>query len=75
MLKIVMQSHRGAFKLNCSHTSARSFLVPVVSTAFVGHLGPDVLASVVLASSLFNVTGNSVIVGLSAGMETLCGQV
>ena len=27
------------------------------------------------ASSVYNVTGFSIIVGLSAGMETLCGQV
>lgn len=47
-----------------------------IATAFVGHLNnPLHLSSAALASSLFNVSGLSIIVGLAAGMETLCGQV
>jgi hypothetical protein len=48
----------------------------LISTTFVGHLNnPTELSAVVLASSLYNVTGSSLIIGLSSGMETLCGQV
>ncbi|KAG1670897.1 hypothetical protein FOA52_000399 [Chlamydomonas sp. UWO 241] len=46
----------------------------MLSVAFVGQLGKGVLSSVVLAGSLYNVTGLSVVIGLAAGMETLCGQ-
>eukprot|EP00878_Enallax_costatus_P024109 GHUV01025702.1.p1 GENE.GHUV01025702.1~~GHUV01025702.1.p1 ORF type:complete len:494 (+),score=51.79 GHUV01025702.1:73-1554(+) len=52
-----------------------SYSTSVVAVAFVGHLGdPLLLSSAVLANSLYNVTGYSLISGLSAGMETLCGQ-
>eukprot|EP00798_Chlamydomonas_sp_ICE-L_P029169 gene29169-32391_t len=50
------------------------YLISVISALFVGRLGPAELAAVVLANSLYNVTGFSIICGLSAGMETLCGQ-
>ena len=51
-------------------------LMVVISTTFVGHLNdPTTLSAVVLASSLYNVCGSSLIVGLVSGMETLCGQV
>jgi len=47
-----------------------------VAVGFVGHLqDPVLLSSAVLANSLYNVTGLSLMSGLSAGMETLCGQV
>jgi len=43
--------------------------------AFVGHLGdPTLLTGVVLASSVYNITGFSIVCGLAAGSETLCGQ-
>lgn len=52
------------------------YSLAVVSAVFVGHLNdPLALSSTVLAGSFYNVTGFSVIVGLAAGMETLCGQV
>eukprot|EP00879_Flechtneria_rotunda_P024910 GHRR01026437.1.p1 GENE.GHRR01026437.1~~GHRR01026437.1.p1 ORF type:complete len:117 (+),score=45.37 GHRR01026437.1:537-887(+) len=52
-----------------------SYSTSVIAVAFVGHLNdPSLLSSAVLANSLYNVTGYSVISGLSAGMETLCGQ-
>jgi hypothetical protein len=44
------------------------FPLTLTLTAFGG--GPAVLAS-----SFYNITGLSVILGLSAGMETICGQV
>ncbi|GAX72839.1 hypothetical protein CEUSTIGMA_g294.t1 [Chlamydomonas eustigma] len=50
------------------------YMTSLVSAAFVGHLGSQVLSSVVMASSLYNVTGLSIVVGLASGMETMCGQ-
>jgi hypothetical protein len=48
----------------------------VVAVAFVGHLNqPELLSSAVLANSLYNVTGYSLLQGLASGMESLCGQV
>jgi MATE family multidrug resistance protein len=53
-----------------------AYSTSVVAVAFIGHLDdPSLLSSAVLANSLFNVSGYSVVQGLSAGMETLCGQV
>ena len=43
--------------------------------AFVGHLGKHELSAAVLGTSLFNVTGLSILIGLCSAMETLCGQV
>ncbi|WIA28922.1 hypothetical protein OEZ86_011446 [Tetradesmus obliquus] len=52
-----------------------AYSTSVVAVAFIGHLDdPSLLSSAVLANSLFNVSGYSVVQGLSAGMETLCGQ-
>lgn len=52
-----------------------SFSTSAMAVGFVGHLGdPVLLSSAVLANSLYNVSGYSVVSGLSAGMETLCGQ-
>ena len=50
------------------------YIVGIVSIAFIGHISPLALASAVLATSIYNVTGLSVVMGLAAGMETLCGQ-
>ncbi|KAG2495579.1 hypothetical protein HYH03_006179 [Edaphochlamys debaryana] len=51
------------------------YFLSVVSAAFVGHLNdPVALSSAVLAGSFYNITGSSIVIGLSAGMETLCGQ-
>jgi hypothetical protein len=36
---------------------------------------PLALSAVVLSSSLFNVTGISITIGLASAMDTLCGQV
>lgn len=47
----------------------------LVAVIAVGHLdNPAILSAVVLASSIYNVTGYSVIVGLSTGSDTLSGQ-
>ena len=46
-----------------------------IMTGFVGRLGPDQLSAMVLASSVGAVFGQSLLVGISSGMETLCGQV
>jgi len=43
--------------------------------AFIGHLGKHELSAAVLGTSLFNVTGLSILIGLCSAMETLCGQV
>eukprot|EP00775_Hariotina_reticulata_P009063 gene9063-9233_t len=52
-----------------------SYSTSAVAVGFVGHLqDPVLLSSAVLANSLYNVTGLSLMSGLSAGMETLCGQ-
>jgi MATE family multidrug resistance protein len=52
-----------------------SFSLSVTPLAFVGHLNDAVsLSGVVLASSVFNIAGFSIVCGLSAGSETLCGQ-
>lgn len=45
-----------------------------MTLAFIGHLGELVLAQAVLGLSAYNVTGLSVLLGLSMGMETLCTQ-
>ena len=46
----------------------------LTSLAFLGHRYPTSLASCALASTLANVTGLSLVVGLSSGMATLAAQ-
>jgi MATE family multidrug resistance protein len=48
--------------------------IAAVSVAFVGRLGPELLAAAALATTISNVTGNSVMVGLSGATNTLAGQ-
>eukprot|EP00891_Asterochloris_glomerata_P000920 jgi/Astpho2/920/Aster-00759 len=71
-----------------STVSLLSYTANIISLAYVGRLSAHNLAAAVLgnstawphsgmsvhASSLFNVTGFSVLMGLSSAMETLCGQ-
>lgn len=52
-----------------------AFSLSLISVGFIGHLGKYELSVAVLATSLYNLTGNSVIQGMAGGMETLCGQV
>ncbi|CAN4116824.1 unnamed protein product [Withania somnifera] len=49
-------------------------LVRVLSMMMIGHLGELPLAGASIATSITNVTGFSVILGMSSGLETLCGQ-
>lgn len=52
-----------------------SFSLSVTPLAFVGHLDDAVaLSGIVLASSVYNIAGFSILCGLAAGSETLCGQ-
>ncbi|KAJ8492759.1 hypothetical protein OPV22_014480 [Ensete ventricosum] len=50
------------------------FLVQVISSMMVGHLGKLDLASAAIATSLTSVTGFSLLLGMASGLETLCGQ-
>ncbi|RZB89295.1 Protein DETOXIFICATION 12 isoform C [Glycine soja] len=50
------------------------YLLQVVSTMIVGHLGELYLSSAALAISLSGVTGFSLLMGMASGLETICGQ-
>ncbi|KAI3908622.1 hypothetical protein MKW92_037191 [Papaver armeniacum] len=50
------------------------YLIQVVSTMMVGHLGELSLSSATLATSLCGVTGFSIMLGMASGLETLAGQ-
>ncbi|KAG0568985.1 hypothetical protein KC19_6G056800 [Ceratodon purpureus] len=50
------------------------YLLIVISVMFVGHLGELELASASIATSSAGVTGTSLIIGMAAALETLCGQ-
>ncbi|XP_051197610.1 protein DETOXIFICATION 16 [Lolium perenne] len=55
-------------------SSILQFALPLVSVMFVGHLGELSLAGASLATSIANVTGFSLLVGMAGALETLCGQ-
>ena len=68
------------------HLSARALAAAVLGTRCVGQLKAAAAArlrripacqskSQLCACSLYNVTGFSILIGLSSAMETLCGQV
>ncbi|KAH9609196.1 hypothetical protein KSS87_002232 [Heliosperma pusillum] len=50
------------------------YLIPLISVMFAGHLGQLELAGSTLAHSWATVTGFAFMLGLSGGLETLCGQ-
>lgn len=50
------------------------YLVIVVSVMFVGHTGELELAAASIAASFAGVSGTTLIFGLAAALETLCGQ-
>lgn len=50
------------------------FALSLIGVAFVGRLGQFDLSVAVLATSIYNVTGVSILVGFAGAMETLCGQ-
>ncbi|GAV77179.1 MatE domain-containing protein [Cephalotus follicularis] len=47
---------------------------PIVSMLFLGHIGKAELAGGSLAIGFANITGTSVLKGLSMGMDPICGQ-
>ncbi|KAK3036530.1 hypothetical protein RJ639_030971, partial [Escallonia herrerae] len=49
-------------------------LVRVASMMMVGHLGELSLSGAAIATSLTNVTGFSLLLGMASALETLCGQ-
>ena len=50
-------------------------MIPFTSIMFTGHIGKGVyLDGAALALSFGNVTGTSIVIGLSSGMDTLCSQ-
>ena len=82
----VMQALRGQISRDWSEIRELAFLgAPVfislasnrslstVSLSFVGRLGATELAAAGLATSLANVSGESMLVGLTGAMQTLCG--
>ncbi|TYI36968.1 hypothetical protein ES332_A03G179300v1 [Gossypium tomentosum] len=50
------------------------YLLQVISTMMVGHLGELALSSSAIAISLAGVTGFSFLLGMACALETLCGQ-
>ncbi|GFZ00255.1 MATE efflux family protein [Actinidia rufa] len=50
------------------------YLLLVITTMMVGHLGELSLASTSIAISLSGVTGFSLLMGMASALETLCGQ-
>ena len=50
------------------------YVIGVSSLMFVGHLGEAKLAAAGLATTVGNVTGLSVLIGLGSGLDSLCGQ-
>lgn len=52
-----------------------AYLISVISITAIGRIGAPELAAASLATSIYTVTGHSLVLGLSSAMETLCGQV
>ncbi|GLT35051.1 hypothetical protein SLA2020_095350 [Shorea laevis] len=50
------------------------YMLQMIATMMVGHLGELALSSTAIAISLGGVTGFSFLLGLSSALETLCGQ-
>ncbi|XP_058769453.1 protein DETOXIFICATION 12-like [Vicia villosa] len=50
------------------------YLLQVVSTMIVGHLGELELSSAAMSISFAGVTGFSFLMGMASGLETTCGQ-
>ncbi|KAL8117964.1 hypothetical protein AgCh_015746 [Apium graveolens] len=55
-------------------TAVSQNLLAVISMMMIGHLGELALSSAAIATSLANVTGFSLMVGMASALETLCGQ-
>lgn len=54
-------------------TNLLGFVSAAVGVSFVGRLGGLQLSAAVLAASLFNVTGQSVMMGFCGTIDTLAG--
>ncbi|XP_031477788.1 protein DETOXIFICATION 12-like [Nymphaea colorata] len=65
---------QGAIALPLVLVNMFQFLLQVVSLMMVGHLGSLSLSSAAIASSLCNVTGYIILLGMASALETLCGQ-
>ncbi|XP_027925204.1 protein DETOXIFICATION 16-like isoform X2 [Vigna unguiculata] len=50
------------------------YSLQMISLMFVGHLDEVLLAGASLAASFVNVTGFSVLIGMSSALDTFCGQ-
>ncbi|PIA63663.1 hypothetical protein AQUCO_00201184v1 [Aquilegia coerulea] len=50
------------------------YLLQLISTMIVGHLGELPLSSTAIATSFCGATGFSLLMGMASGLETLCGQ-
>ncbi|KAK7380069.1 hypothetical protein VNO78_32446 [Psophocarpus tetragonolobus] len=50
------------------------YSLQIISLMFVGHLDELLLAGASLAASFVNVTGFSVLIGMSSALDTFCGQ-
>ena len=57
-----------------SLSNLMSLLISLIAVGFVGRLGAFELSVVVSSTSVFNVTGLSVLTGFASAMETLTGQ-
>ncbi|KAL4427911.1 hypothetical protein ABPG75_002000 [Micractinium tetrahymenae] len=57
-----------------SASNLAGYAISMVAIAFVGRLGEEALSVVVLATSVFNVTGLAVLIGFASAMETFCSQ-
>ncbi|KAI0488577.1 hypothetical protein KFK09_028415 [Dendrobium nobile] len=54
--------------------SVVQYMINVISTMLVGHLGELPLAGASIAASLTSVTGFTILIGMASALETLCGQ-
>ncbi|KAK1363629.1 Protein DETOXIFICATION [Heracleum sosnowskyi] len=55
-------------------TTVSQYLLRVISMMMIGHLGELSLSGAAIATSLTNVTGFSILLGMASALETLCGQ-
>ncbi|XP_063936899.1 protein DETOXIFICATION 3 isoform X3 [Daucus carota subsp. sativus] len=55
-------------------TTVSQYMLRVISMMMIGHLGELSLSGASIATSLTNVTGFSLLFGMSSALETLCGQ-
>lgn len=66
--------YQSLFSLPIILITVSYYAIPLVSVMFVGRQGELQLAAATLAQSWATVTGQSLMIGLSGALETLCGQ-